>query len=117
MDIQRVGVGIRNWGRHDLLHGYYHFFQNRCRVSSVSGLLDDSMEPVMMISGVVYSAGGAIRFYQLVVAFNFIAVTFLSLLLDVVCVFVFYSVLEFVMRRSLKLFKVILTYSMELSPS
>ena len=76
----------------------------------MSGLLDDSMEPGVFVSGVVYGAGGAVRFNQLVVAFNFIAVTFLSLLLDVVSVIIFHSVLEFVMRRSLKLFKVILTY-------
>ena len=110
VDIQRVGVGIRNWGRHNLLHGYYHFFQNWCRVSSVSGLLDDSMEPGVFVSGVTHSANGAIWFYQLVVTFDFIAVTFLSLLLDIPSVIIFHSILEFVMRRSLKLFKVILTY-------
>ena len=75
----------------------------------VSGFLNLSVEPVVFVSGVVYGAGGAIRFNQLVVAFNFIAVTFLSLLLDVPSVVIFHSVLEFVMRRSLKLFKVILT--------
>jgi len=107
VDIQRVGVGICNWGRHYLLHGYDHFFQNCCRVSSVSGLLDDSMEPGVFVSSVTDSANGAIRFYQLVVTFNFIAVTFLSLLLDIPSVIIFHSVLEFIMRRSLKLFKVI----------
>jgi hypothetical protein len=55
----------------------------------------------MMISGVVYGAGGAIRFYQLVVAFNFIAVTFLSLLLDVVSVWILHSILELVLGVSL----------------
>jgi len=56
------------------------------RMNCMSGFLDLSLEAVMMISSVVYCAGGAIRFYQLVVAFNFIAVTFLSLFLDVVSV-------------------------------
>jgi len=117
VDIQRVGVGIRNWGRHKLLHGYDHFFRNCCRVSSVSGLLDDSMEPGVFVSSVTHSANGAIRFYQLVVTFDFIAVTFLSLFLDVPSVIIFHSVLELVMRRGLKLFKVILTCFKELSPS
>jgi len=55
----------------------------------------------MMISGVVYGAGGAVRFYQLVVAFNFIAVTFLSLLLDVLSVWILHSILELVFGVSL----------------
>jgi hypothetical protein len=83
----------------------------------MSGLLDNSMEPVVFVSSVAHSANGAVGFDQLVVAFNFIAVTFLSLLLDVPSVIIFDSILEFVMRRGLKLFKVTLTYFMELSPS
>ena len=71
------------------------------RMNCVSGFLDLSLETVMMISGVVYCAGGAIRFYQLVVAFNFIAVTFLSLLLDVVSVWILHSILELVLGMSL----------------
>ena len=67
----------------------------------MSGFLDLSLETVMMISGVVYCAGGAVRFYQLVVAFNFIAVTFLSLLLDVVSVWILHSILELVFGVSL----------------
>jgi hypothetical protein len=61
-------------------------FEMNVRMNCMSGFLDLSLESVMMISGVVYGAGGAIRFDQLVVAFNLIAVPFLSLLLDVVCV-------------------------------
>jgi len=76
----------------------------------VSGLLDDSMETGVFVSSVTHSANGAIRFYQLVVTFDFIAVTFLSLFFDIVSVWILHSVLEFVMRRSLKLLKVILTY-------
>ena len=101
VDIQRVGVGIRNWGRHELLHGYYHVFQNWCGVSSVSGLLDDSMETGVFVSSVTHSANGAIRFYQLVVTFDFIAVTFLSLFFDIVSVWILHSVLEFVFGMSL----------------
>jgi hypothetical protein len=75
------------------------------------------MEPGVFVSSVTDSANGAVRFDQLIVTFNFITVTFLSLLLDIPSVIIFHSVLEFVMRRSLKLFKVIITYFMELSPS
>jgi xanthine/uracil/vitamin C permease (AzgA family) len=71
------------------------------RVNCMPGFLDLSLEPVMMISGVVYGAGGAIGFNQLVVAFNFIAVTFLSLLFDVVSVWILHSILELVLGVSL----------------
>ena len=71
------------------------------RMNCMSGFLDLSLESVMMISGVVYGAGGAFRFNQLVVAFNFIAVTFLSLLLDVVSVWILHSILELVFGVSL----------------
>ena len=71
------------------------------RMNCMSGFLDLSLESVMMISGVVYGAGGAVRFNQLVVAFNFIAVTFLSLLLDVVSVWILHSILELVFGVSL----------------
>jgi hypothetical protein len=108
MGVQGGGMGIRNWGRHNLLHGYNHFFQNLCRVNSMSGLFDDGIETGVFVSGVVYGAGGAIRFNQLVVAFNFIAFSFLSLFLDVSSVIIFYSILELVMRRSLKVVETIL---------
>jgi hypothetical protein len=49
----------------------------------------------------VYGARGAICFKQLVVAFHFIAVTFLSLLLYVVSVVVLYTIPEFVFGMSL----------------
>jgi hypothetical protein len=71
------------------------------RMNCMPRFLDLSLEPVMMVSGVMYCAGGAIRFYQLVVAFNFIAVTFLSLLLDVLSVWILHSILELVLGVSL----------------
>ena len=71
------------------------------RVNSVSFPNHLRMEASVLVSGVVYSAGGAICFKQLVVAFDFIAVTFLSLLLDVVSVWILHSVLEFVFGMSL----------------
>jgi len=74
---------------------------NGKRVSSVSGPLHMRVETCALVSGVVYGAGGAIRFCQLVVAFNFIAVTFLSLLLEVVSVWILHSILELVLGMSL----------------
>jgi len=70
--------------------------RNGDRVRGVSGFFNVSVEPVVFVSGVVYGAGGAVRFYQLVVTFHFIAVTFLSLLLDVVSVWILHSILELV---------------------
>ena len=71
------------------------------RMNGVSCSHHLRMEARVLVSGVVYGAGGAICFKQLVVSFDFIAVTFLSLLLDVVSVFVLHSVLELVFGVSL----------------
>ena len=71
------------------------------RVNSVSFPNHLRMEASVLVSGVVYSAGGAICFKQLVVAFDFIAVTFLSLLLDVVSVWILHSILELVLGMAL----------------
>ena len=108
MGVQGGGMGIRNWGRHNLLHGYNHFFQNWCRVSSMSGLLHDGIETGVLVSGVVHSTNCAIGFDKLVVSFNFIAFSVLSLFLDVPSVIIFHSILELVMRRSLKVVETIL---------
>jgi hypothetical protein len=68
----------------------------------VSGFGDDSVEPGVFVSGVVDCPGGAVRFNQLVVTFDLVAYTFLSLLLDVVCVLVSDAIFEFVLGRSLQ---------------
>jgi hypothetical protein len=70
-------------------------------MNCVSGLRDDSVESTVMVSGVLDGAGGAIRFNQAVVTFNFVTYTFFGLLLDVMCVRVFNSILEFVLWWSL----------------
>jgi len=85
------------------------------RVNSVSGLLHMRVETCALVSGVVYGAGGAIRFYQLIVAFNFIAVTFLSLLLDVVSVWILHSILELVVGMDLLERKVLMLSEMHIS--
>jgi hypothetical protein len=72
----------------------------------MSGLLDDGIEPGVFVSSVMHCPNGAVGLDKLVVTFNFITVSFLSLLLDIPSVIVFHSVLELVMRRSLKLLKV-----------
>ena len=71
------------------------------RVNGVSCSHHLRMEARVLVSGVVYGAGGAICFNQLVVSFDFIAVTFLSLLLDVVGVWILHSVLELVFGMGL----------------
>ena len=80
---------------------------NDDRMGGMSRFFDVSVETIVFVSGVVYGAGGAVRFNQLVVAFNFIAITFLSLLLDVMSVWILHSVLELVLgvflRKSGKL--------------
>jgi hypothetical protein len=72
------------------------------RMDSMSGFLDLSLETSMMISGVVYCTGGAICLEQFVVALYLVTITFLSLLLDVLGVWVLYSIFEFVFRMSLQ---------------
>jgi hypothetical protein len=70
-------------------------------MNGVSGLRDDGVESTVMVGGVLDGAGGAIRFNQAVVTFNFVTCTFLGLLLDVMCVCIFNSILEFVLWWSL----------------
>ena len=72
-------------------------------MTGVAGPLDLGVESGVFVSSVVNSTGGAVRFNQLVVTFNLVTVTFLSLLLDVVSVAIMDSVLEFVLRMSLKI--------------
>ena len=73
----------------------------RGRMNCVSGLADNSVEPVVVVSGVVNSPGGAVRLNQAVVPFNFVTNSLLGLLLDVVGVVIFNSILELVVSRSL----------------
>jgi hypothetical protein len=70
-------------------------------VNCMSGLRDDSVESVVMVSGIMDSAGGAVRFKQTVVPLDFVTNTLLRLLLDVVGVAIINSVFEFVICRSL----------------
>ena len=70
-------------------------------MNCVSGLADNSVETVVLVSGVVHSSGGAVRLHQAVVPLNFVTDALLSLLLDVVSVVIFDSVLELVVSRSL----------------
>ena len=71
-------------------------------MNSVSGLDDLSVESGVFVSGVLDCSGGAVRLEQAVVSLHLVANTFLSLFLDVVSVGVVDSVLELVMRSSLK---------------
>jgi hypothetical protein len=70
-------------------------------VNCLSGLGDNSVEPAVMVGGIMNSASSAVRFQQAVVAFNFVTNTLLGLLLDVVGMAIINSVFEFVISRSL----------------
>jgi hypothetical protein len=56
----------------------------------------------VFVRAVVDSARVAIRFQQAVVSSDFIAYTFLGLFLDIMSMFISYSILEFVIGRSLQ---------------
>ena len=71
-------------------------------MDGVTCSVDLSMEARVLVSGVVYGAGGAICFKQLVVSFDFIPNTFFGLFLDVVSVFIPYTILKFILSWSLK---------------
>jgi hypothetical protein len=79
-----------------------HNFDGNSRVRRVPGFGYDSVEPGVFVSGIVNCSGGAVGFNQLVVTFNFVAYTFLSLLLDVMSVFVSDAIFEFVLGGSLQ---------------
>jgi hypothetical protein len=70
-------------------------------MNCMTGLADNSVEPVVMVSGVVDGPGGAVRLNQAVVPLNFITNSLLGLLLDVVGVVISNSILELVVSRSL----------------
>ena len=90
-----------------VLHWVHNFcdrgdnFLSGCWVTSVSGSLDVSNETGVLIRGVLDSAGGAVRFQQAVISLHLVSFTLLVLLLDVVCVFIFDAVFEFVVRGCL----------------
>jgi hypothetical protein len=75
-------------------------------MNCVSGLADDGVEPVVIVSGVVDCPGGAVRFNKAVVALNFVSIPLLGLLLDVVGVTILNSILELVVSGSLNKIRV-----------
>lgn len=72
------------------------------RMNSVSWLADNSIESVVVVSGVVDSSSGAIRFNEAVVPLNFVSMSLLGLFLDVVGMTILNSVLKLVISRSLE---------------
>ena len=69
----------------------------------VSSPVHMRVESAVFVSSVVNSTNGSISFHQHVMTFNLVTVTFLSLFLDVVSVFVLHSVLELVFRWYLQI--------------
>ena len=97
----------KDGGGHNLVYGNSHLDGGR-GVDSVAGLGHHSVESGVFVGSVVYNPLGAVRLNQTVVSLNLVANTFLSLFLDVVSVGVVDSVLELVMRSSLKQARVLI---------
>ena len=72
------------------------------RVHGVSALLNDGIESIVGIGGVVDSADGTVGFVEGVVSPGEVSLTFLVLLLDITGVGVLDRVLVGVVRRSLE---------------
>ena len=72
------------------------------RMSGVSGVLNDSVESVVGISGVVDSSGGAVGLKKAVVTLNNITLSLFRLFLHVSSVSIMNSVVEVVVGWSLK---------------
>ena len=70
-------------------------------MNCVTRLADNSVEPVVVVSGVVDSPDGTVRLNQAVVPLNFVTNSLLGLLLDVVGVVILNSIPELVVGRSL----------------
>lgn len=73
-------------------------FLNGRWVTSVSGSLDVNDEAGVLVRGVLDGAGGAVGLHQAIISLHLVSVTLLVLLLDVVCVFIFDAVFEFIVR-------------------
>jgi hypothetical protein len=71
------------------------------RVNSVSGPHHLRVESGVLVSGVMYSTGGAICLQQLGVPYDFVTVARLMLFLDVLRVCVLHTVLEFIFGMGL----------------
>ena len=70
-------------------------------MTGMSRSLNISVESGVFVSSVVNSTCSTVRFNQLVITFNLVTITFLSLFLDVVSVAIMDSVLELVFGMSL----------------
>ena len=70
-------------------------------MNCMSGLADNSIESVVVVSGVVDSSGDAVGLHQAVVPRHFVTNSLLGLLLDVPSMGVLNSVLELIISRSL----------------
>lgn len=77
------------------------FVMINLRVVSVTDFLDNRVESVVLISGVLNDAFRAIGFIQSVFSFNDIAVASFPLAFVVAGVRIFYSILEFVFRMGM----------------
>ena len=80
-------------------------YNRSSRMSSMSGVFNNSVESVVRISSVVNSSGGAVRLGQTVVSLNSVTFTLFRLFLYVTGVGIVNSVIVLVMSRSLEIKK------------
>ena len=73
----------------------------RYRVNSLAIFVDNSIEPIVVVSGVVHSAHCAVGFHQTVRSLHHVTISGLPLALLVTCVWIVNSVVESVARVSL----------------
>jgi hypothetical protein len=63
-------------------------------VNSMASFVDNGVEPIVVVSGVVHSSHCAVRFHQTVRSLHHVTISGLPLALLVSCVWIIYSVVE-----------------------
>jgi hypothetical protein len=75
---------------------------NMLRMVGMSFSMHDSIEPIMLISHILYPKNGTVGFVQRVLSLDYISIPSLVLGLDITSVVVLYTVLELIFRVGLK---------------
>jgi hypothetical protein len=74
---------------------------NMLRMVGMSFSMHDSIEPIMLISHILYPKNGTVGFVQRVLSLDYISIPSLVLGLDITSVVVLYTVLELIFRVGL----------------
>ena len=80
-----------------------HMLDDLLRVSSMATSMNHGVESVVVISGILNCADGAIRFHKRVFSLDSISIAMFALTLDVSGVSIMYPIVELVFRISLKM--------------